>query len=110
MSYYNKKQYLKDLFVYLGVELCSLTSPDDLISSLPEEKYTPVISDDDEEIDIISIVDDKSKKGSVKVEDDACYLPHLSESAQFIKHTVSQVRCLILRYSVSHFNMFIFLY
>lgn len=87
-----------------------MTSPDNLISSLPEEKYTPVISDDDEEIDIVSVVDNKSKKASATVEEDACYMPHLSEPAQFIKHSVSQVRCLILSYSILHFNMFIFLY
>ena len=68
-----------------------MTSPDDLISSLPEEKYTPIANDDDEEIDIISIVDSKPQRISSAVEEGACYLPHLSESSLFIKHTASQV-------------------
>lgn len=77
---------------FLGLELCSLSTPDGLISSLPEEKYIPFNNDDEGEIDIIDIVEDEPSSSSVSmVQEGACYLPHLSDSSMFIKQTASQV-------------------
>lgn len=75
----------------LGVELCSLTNPDDLVSSLTEEKHTIVTCDDDEEIDVVNIHNEKKTDNATTVQQEACYLPHFTDTAVYVKQIASQV-------------------
>ncbi|XP_054717548.1 LOW QUALITY PROTEIN: YEATS domain-containing protein 2-like [Uloborus diversus] len=75
-----------------GIELCSLTNADDFISTLREEGDSNLVLSDDEDIDIVNITEKKTTIEKTNTSQSAtCHLPHLSETAIYVKKVASQV-------------------
>ncbi|GIY59383.1 YEATS domain-containing protein 2 [Caerostris extrusa] len=75
-----------------GVELCSVSNVNDLLSNLKEDGSKSDSSEDDIEIDILEISNKKSlqNKGNSNHQQ-YTHLPHLNPTSAFVKETASQI-------------------
>ncbi|KFM78358.1 YEATS domain-containing protein 2, partial [Stegodyphus mimosarum] len=74
-----------------GIELCSVTSADDLLSTLKEENNSKLVSSDDEEIEIVEVVNKAKQVLNNQTQLQASHIPHLNEAAIYVKEVASQI-------------------